>query len=299
MTVEERYRYIIKYNNIFLKGIILVNILILLCLLVIFSTNYFNAQRYYLEQTIAEFWINMHPGYETIETNHFIVKYAPAAKEKAQKVAGEAEKIYNPISNVFQLQKVKKTVIVLEEYDQKKLVIGQFMSGYTDRGVIHLYDDPRDRVSLRITIPHEFSHVMIRHKYEGAYLLPTWIDEGMAFNIENSITGNKIKSADDWDETKNYSIETLEKVQSFAQLTQNPDTIYHQCSGIIAYIIETYGETTFFQILEQISHDRKPFAEAIENVLHIDVLTLDQKGHQYFRKKFYIEGSFRKYISEQ
>jgi hypothetical protein len=234
----------------------------------------------------------MQPGYKTIETVHFVVKYSTAAKEKAQTVADEAEKIYEPVTHVFQLQAPRKTMIVLEEYEQKKLAVGQFMPGYTDKGIIHIYNDPYDRVPVNITLPHEFSHVMIRHKYDGAYMIPAWLDEGIAVNIETSITGNKRKTDDDWNEEKSYSIETLEKVRTFAELDRNPDTIYHQCSGMVGYIVEIHGEKALFQILEKITHDRKPFAEVVQSILHIDVLTLSHNGQRYFRDNYYIRGVF-------
>ena len=253
------------------------------------STTYFGAQRYCLEQTLEEIWVNIHFGYKTIETEHFIVKYLPPAHKKAHFLANEAESVYGPIAHVFRMQAPRKTMIVLKEYEQDKL--DQLMVGYNFQGVIYIYDDPYDRLPVSITLPHEFSHIMLRYKYDGAYLIPAWFDEGLAVNIETSITSRKI--IDDWDKTKIYSINDLEKIRSFTELNGDVNTIYHQSAGIVEYIVETYGEEALFRLLEQIIYNRKPVAESVHDILHIDVSTLSQNSQQHFRKSLFIRGAFK------
>lgn len=266
-------------------------IIALVTALFIRSNTYFGTQRYYLEQTIEELGVNIHFGYKTIETEHFIVKYLPTAQNKAHLVANEAENIYGPITHIFRTQVPRKTMIVLKEYEQDKLY--QLMTGYNFQGVIYIYDDPYDRLPVSITLPHEFSHVMLRYKYDGAYLIPPWLDEGLAVNIETSITGNKRKIADDWDEGKIYSINDLGKIRSFTELNRDVNTIYHQSAGIVGYIVETYGEEALFRLLEQIIYNRKPFTESVHDILHTDVSTLSQNSQQYFRESFFIRGAFK------
>lgn len=253
------------------------------------SNTYFGAQRYCLEQTIEEIWVNIHFGYKTIETEHFIVKYPPAAQKKAHLVANEAESVYGPITHIFRMQAPRKTMIVLKEYEQDKP--DQLMVGYNFQGVIYLYDDPYDRLPVSITLPHELSHVMLRYKYDGAYLIPPWLDEGLAVNIEASITGRKI--ADELDEAKLYSINDLGKIRNFTELNGDVNTIYHQSAGIVGYIVETYGEEALFRLIEQVIYNRKPFTESVHDILHIDVSTLSQNSQQYFRESFFIRGAFK------
>ena len=224
---------------------------------------------------------NINFDYKTIETEHFIIKYLPEAENKARFVASHAECNYKRVSSIFKMKSPRKTMMVLKEYDQTRL--DQLMTGYNCQGVIYIYDDPRERCSLDITISHELSHVMLRYKYDGGYSIPDWLDEGIAVNVETSITGKNKANSDIV-----YPIDGLS-----AGLKNTPNAAYAQCSALVAYIIETYGEEAFYQFLSQLTYNRKPLNEALMDTFHIDVVKLEQDSQQYFRKNKEIHGVFK------
>ena len=117
------------------------------------------------------------------------------------------------------------------------------MTGYNKQGVIYIYDDPRERCPLYITIPHELSHAVLGYKYAGGYLIPNWINEGLAVNIETSITDTNKGNSDII-----YSFDDLA-----IGLKNTPKASYAQCSAIVAYIVETHGREALFQLLSQLS----------------------------------------------
>jgi hypothetical protein len=265
---------------VFIKKCIFV-IILCITISVIFATPYFGAQKYYFEQVMGETRNNINFDYKTIETEHFTIKYLPKAEIKARLVAFYAESNYEPVTSIFKMKPPRKTMIILKEYDQNRL--DQLMTGYNCQGVIYIYDDPRDRCPLYVTIPHELSHAMLRYKYTGGYFIPNWLDEGIAVNVETSITdGNKANS------DIVYPIDGLS-----AGLKNTPNAAYAQCSALVGYIIETYGEEALFQFLSQLTYDRKPLNEALMDTFHIDVAKLEQDSQQYFCDNKEIRGAFK------
>lgn len=266
------------------KGVfVIIFCVTILCITIsiIFATPYFGSQRYYLEQVMGETRNNINFDYKTIETEHFTIKYLPKTESKARLVAFYAESIYEPVAGIFKMKSPRKTMMVLKEYDQNRL--DQLMTGYNCQGVIYIYDDPRERCPLDITISHELSHAMLRYKYEGGYFIPNWLDEGMAVNIETSITGVNKANSDIV-----YPIDGLS-----AGLKNTPNATYAQCSALVGYIIETYGEEALYQFLSQLTYDRKAFNEALMHTFHTDVAKFEQDSQQYFRENKEIRGVFK------
>ncbi len=248
---------------------------------VIVATPYFGDKKYYLEQIKGEMRNNVNFNYKTIETENFTIKYLPKAESKARLVAFYAERNYGPVTSIFKMKPPRKTMIVLKEYDQSRL--DQLMTGYNSEGVIYIYDDPRDRYPLYLTIPHELSHAMLRYKYDGGYFIPNWLDEGIAVNVETSITNRNEYNSDVF-----YSMDNISK-----GLKDTPNAAYAQCSALVGYIVEMHGEEALFQLVSQLTHDRKPLKEALMNTLHIDVAEFEQNSQQYFLDNQEIRGVFK------
>lgn len=274
--------FVNKYNRIFkyIKLILVLLAIPLFCLSIIMYTTYFGDQRYYLDQLREERVNNRNPDYKTIETEHFTIKYLPKAEKEAFRVKYYTESMYAPITNVFKMEPPRKTMIVLKTYDQKP---GQFMPGYHQNGVIYINDEPIEEVPLFVTIPHEFSHAMLRYKYAGGYRIPSWLDEGMAVNIETSIT--------DMSKDNNNIVYSLDDLA--IGLKNTPKATYAQCSAIVAYIVETHGREALFQLLSQLANEHKPLDAALQDTLYIDAAALEKNSQQYFRDNKEIHGVLR------
>ena len=282
-NIITKEKCLIRSIFVFKCGALIFSILavILAGSLIIRSTTYWGAQRYHLEQVIEETVNNLNSDYKTIETEHFTIKYLPKAENKARLMAFYAESNYERVTSIFKIKPPRKTMMVLEEYDQSR--INQLMTGYNKQGVIYIYDDPRERCPLYITIPHELSHAVLGYKYAGGYLIPNWINEGLAVNIETSITGLNKSNSDII-----YPLDGLD-----IGLKNTPDATYAQCSAIIAYIVETHGKEALFQLLSQLANERKPLDAALQDTLHIDTAELEKNSQQYFRDNKEIHGMLR------
>lgn len=266
-----------------LKCITLIfSILIVICVgsLIIRSTTYWGEQRYHLEQVLEETGNNLNFTYKTIETEHFTIKYLPKAEKEAAWVIYYAENMYAPITKAFKMEPPRKTMIVLKKYTQNP---GQFMSGYNQQGVIYIYDVQTEDAPFLVTVPHEISHAMLRYKYAGGYLIPKWLDEGIAVNIETSITDINKSNSDII-----YSLDDLD-----IGLKNTPKATYPQCSAIVAYIVETHGREALLQLLSQLANERKPLDAALQDTLHTDPAELEKNSQQYFRDNKKIHGVLR------
>lgn len=276
-------------SYIYIRILVPTVLLLSLVTLFVFCTPYFSSQRWYIEQIVGKIPLIINQDYNTIETEHFIIKFLAGDQKQALEVAEESEKIYHPVTAIFHLQPKEKTYIVIDQH--QSIIKKQFLAGSTKNGVIHIPNNSNLYVSMKSTTAHEFSHVMIRHKYNGAYNISPWIDEGLAFNIETSITGPKNKTNDDFDYESLYTIEKLEKLRSFLG-HKNITSLYHQSSSIINYIIDNYGEDALFVTIDLISNEQKSFSEAAQLILQTDISALSNNSRIYFYDSFYIYGAF-------
>jgi hypothetical protein len=126
--------------------------------------------------------------YETLETEHFLVRYEPGDDRAAMDVSEALEDNYERITGDLGLEPPGKTVVELyttpKLYNQYRKPVSWAIEGkvYADRNMmvfpspstwgranIHRYRD------LWHVMPHEYVHLVLRR-----YSMPMWLDEGIA-----------------------------------------------------------------------------------------------------------------------
>jgi hypothetical protein len=193
--------------------------------------------------------------YETLETEHFLVRYEPGDDLAALDVSEALEGSYERITKDLGLALSSKTIVELYTtprlYNQYRKPTKWAIGGkvYADMNMMvfpspstwgeannHRYED------LWHVMPHEFTHVILRR-----YSIPMWLDEGVAV-YESGQWGRGyqrlLTEAMERDE-----LLSLGELEDFSTFLENGALSYAESSSAVAYIKGTYGDEGFRKLL--------------------------------------------------
>jgi hypothetical protein len=124
-------------------------------------------------------------------------------------------------------------------------------------------------------LEHELSHIVMHlHLSEDYVDAPLWLDEGLAMFVEGEL-------ADDEQQILDEAIE-YDELMSLRSLTSFPgqaDLVplaYAQSRDIVAFLLATYGEDKFRDLIDTIGEARVTPDEALQQVYGADQLELYQ-----------------------
>jgi hypothetical protein len=207
--------------------------------------------------------------YETLETEHFVVRYEPGDDRAAMDVSEALEDSYERITGDIGLAPSSKTVVELYTtpslYNQYRKPARWAIGGkvYAGRNMmvfpspstwgkanIHRYED------LWHVMPHEFTHVVLRR-----YSLPMWLDEGVAvYESGQWSRGYQRLLVEAMERDELLSLGELEDFNTFLE---NGALSYAESSSAVAYIKDTYGDEGFRKLLRGVASGMS-FEEALK-----------------------------------
>lgn len=215
-------------------------------------------------------------NYDTLETEHFTVRYRDGDHEMAQIVAAAAEQAYAPVTRMLGYQLRAKTLIVMyPNRSELRKAFGwsgdQSAMGVYWGGVIQVLS-PRDWMKTSVSpeefarsgpMTHEFTHLVFDHMTHGNY--PRWFTEGLAQYAEYRVNGYEWFTNTNSLSGRLYSMAELD--DRFDDL-QNQSLAYRESFAAVRYIVETHGDEALQQVIEQLRAGRK-LPHAIESILHM------------------------------
>tara|TARA_S200000501_G_scaffold98676_1_gene92013 strand:- start:13287 stop:16247 length:2961 start_codon:yes stop_codon:yes gene_type:complete len=231
----------------------------------------------------------------TFETDHFLVHYHEETENSAREAAFVAEKVYHPITELYEFKPKNKTHLVLRDaedysngaayYYDNKIVIWSTPLEFELRGS-HRW--------LQNVITHEFAHIISLQKamksgtrVPGAYLqwinyekekrpdvlygypntlisypipgtvVPPWFAEGIAQYMYDKANYDHWDTHRDMilrDRVLNDKIFSFKEINTFGKKGIGNESIYNIGFAFSKYIAEKYGEQSFKNILNELSH---------------------------------------------
>jgi hypothetical protein len=224
--------------------------------------------------------------YETLETEHFKVRYESGDRQAAIDVSKALEDSYEKITRDLGVRPKGKTIVELyttpELYQRYRKPAAWAIGGniYPGRNMIalpspstwgkaniHRYED------LWHVMPHEYTHVILRR-----YRLPMWLDEGIA--VYESGQWNPgyqriLKEAVEKD-----ALLSLKELDDFNTFITNGDLSYAESYSAVAYLKTTHGEEALKRITGGLARGLS-FEKALKDATGLDKEEFEREWRLY------------------
>ena len=254
------------------KKYIMIPIMILLFIVTVFRESlitYFNPLFKYAGQKNIMRSIK---DYNTLETEHFIIRYKYEDTDEAIVTSKISEKYYANVTDMYGYKPDGKVQVIIYSSGEEMMnntnlneevpPIGVYYSG-----VIHILDPKEwinDKENLNYIyekegpIVHEFAHLIIDDITKGNY--PMWLTEGLALYTEYRLTGFEIREP----LTEEETVPMKSLYNDFQDLNQ--EVAYRESFDIVKEISDELGFDRINGILHTLGEGKKA-NKTIESVL--------------------------------
>ncbi|MFY9140320.1 MAG: hypothetical protein WBJ83_05360 [Thermacetogeniaceae bacterium] len=206
-------------------------------------------------------------GWDTVESDHFLVKYQEGAEEIAVLTLKEAERVYYPLGQYFGCFPDKKVPIAIY---QDRASLNRVFGWRSDEGAMGVYwagvirllspdewlgeipSNERDALFCQQgPIAHEYIHFLVDYQTRGNY--PRWLTEGLAqFGERQLLLGVQtmgVQAEEGIDLPLQFSLDELNK--NFDD-SQWQDYCYAVSEDLVMFLINNYGESKLPLLLNEL-----------------------------------------------
>lgn len=237
-------------------------------------------------------WTTRHM--ETLNGDHFIVRYPEGNEADARLVLATAEKFYNPIAGKYgYTNRSKIPVIVYPSRSELNRNFGwpanESAMGVYWTGVIRVLspnvwvaeEDPhlyRAEFMNSGPMAHEFTHLVVDYVTVGNYT--RWFTEGIAQYEEFKLTGFEFENTES---SLDQPLYRLDEMDIYFDSLPNQSLAYRQSYLAVRYIAEVYGEESLKAILESLAKNNK-IDQAIPDALGVKMETFERNYQHWARE---------------
>jgi hypothetical protein len=132
-----------------------------------------------------------------------------------------------------------------------------------------------DNPELEDVIRHELAHIVLHLHLGKDYLeAPAWLDEGLAMYVEGELDGSE--AAQLRRAIGNDDLMSLRSLTSFPGQADRVPLAYAESRDVVAWLLGSYGEDSFRELLDRLATGRDSTDEALQAVYGADQLALYQ-----------------------
>lgn len=221
----------------------------------------FKADRFHVRVSNMRKVLDVLERYETLSTDHFILRFDAADKVFASYLAEELESLYAPLTKDFDYEPSDRTAFEIFSAAKGESGHSWFSARMTgmpwiqtigaSTGMIVALSSPtsREPYNWARVVKHEFSHVLTLQRTN--FNIPHWFTEALAVRTEGNVF------PDQWrrsllNRRENGKLFTLETVNNGFQRPKNGDDWAHAycMSRLYArYMEEKYGAESLFKLV--------------------------------------------------
>ncbi|MDK2784422.1 MAG: hypothetical protein PWQ41_880 [Bacillota bacterium] len=232
----------------------------LVLLIILSQTGFLRPLAYRLAREMARAdLLRRVADWETITSEHFVVKFLPQDRDVAPLVLEAAEAAYGPVTRDLAYTPPGRTAVVIyptrEElnasfsWPAQESAMGVYWGGAIRVLSPKAWVEGRDLAEIAQVframgpMTHEFTHLVLDYKTGGNY--PRWFSEGLA-QYEEVRQGGVL-----WNERtenlagRHYSLAELDR---FDELDQN--LAYSDALSLVEYLVEVRGEEGLKKVIE-------------------------------------------------
>lgn len=232
---------------------------------------------------------------ETLQGEHFIIRYPQGNQGDAELVLTTAEQFYRPIAEKYDFRTGGKIPVIV--YPSRPDLNRNFgwpanesAMGVYWAGVIRILSpqvwvteqDPELYQYEFINsgpMAHEFTHLAVDYITGGNYT--RWFTEGLAQYEEYRLTGFEF---DDSEASLEQPLYPLKEMDVYFDNLPNQPLAYRQSYVAVRYIAEVHGEQALRELLQNLADNRK-MDQSITNVLGVDVATFEKDYQKWAIEK--------------
>lgn len=220
-------------------------------------------------QRIAQSW--QVRSWEELKSGRFTVRYRPGDEAAARLVLETAEEFNQPVEKALNFQPAGEIKMVLYP-DTVSLnrsfgwAADESAMGVYWAGVIRILSpdcwakgaDESSRFKSEGPIAHEYAHLIVDYIANGNY--PRWLTEGIAQQVERSVTGFEMP------DNGNREIYPLSKMDTGFDLLPDQNAAYRQSLAMVDFLSDTFGADKMPLILKELGRGMtldKAFQSAI------------------------------------
>lgn len=188
--------------------------------------------------------------WNTLESDHFLVRYQDQDADVAGLVLATAEKYYGPVSGVLGYTPEEKVPIIIYPdraslnksfgWDAAENAMGVYWAGVirilSPKAWAGQGEDLAREFASQGPVAHEYAHLVVDYLTGGNY--PRWLTEGVAQYVEREVTGFQFPAV---------KVESGDELYDLAQLGKEFDSLpnqalaYHQSLSAVDYFVERFG----------------------------------------------------------
>ncbi|MDD2497803.1 MAG: hypothetical protein PHT78_00560 [Desulfitobacteriaceae bacterium] len=214
-------------------------------------------------------------SWQEIENEKFIIKYHMSDADAARLVLETAEEVYRPVEKILQFDFHGKIPILI--YSDTASLNRSFgwaadasAMGVYWTGIIRILspnfwihdDDKAATFKSDGPLAHEYAHFVVDYIAQGNY--PRWLTEGIAQQVERSVTGYEMAL------NGKEEFYPLTEMDTRFDLLPNQSAAYRQSLSMIDYLTESFGEKAIPGILTELGRGAT-LKGAFERVIGISV----------------------------
>lgn len=222
---------------------------------------------------------------QTLEGEHFVVKYRPLDREYAGLVLESAERFYKPVADKYSFKARSKIPVII--YPSKKELNASF--GWTANesamgvywaGAIRVLSpaawvvesDPgkiRETFVASGPMAHEFTHLVVDYATRGN--CPRWFTEGLAQYEEYRLTGFRFTS----NSPDTGEFYPLVKMDREFDALPDQSLAYRESLSAVEYIVAVYGEEALHQMIKGLNAGQS-ISKVMEETLGAGIVEFEQ-----------------------
>jgi hypothetical protein len=224
-------------------------------------------------------------SFETLEGQHFVVRYLPEDAEVAPLVLETAEAAYEPVTRDLGYEPTGRATVVI--YPDREELLRSFGRSGSDpalgvywSGVIRVLSpramtdsaDPREQAAVfreRGPMVHELTHLILDYRVGGNY--PHWFSEGLAQYEEYRLMGYLWIEPESSLDQPLYSLDDLQG--DFVTLP-NQALAYRQAFLLTEFLVQTRGQAVLSTLIESLS-EGSSFGRAVQAATGLDLAELE------------------------
>jgi tetratricopeptide (TPR) repeat protein len=247
----------------------------------------FRADRFHVRVSNMRKVLDVLERYESISTDHFILRFDATDKVFASYLAEELESLYEPLTKEFGFEPPERTAFEVFSAAKGESGHSWFSARMTgmpwiqtigaSTGMLVALSSPtsREPYNWARVVKHEFSHVLTLQR--TSFNIPHWFTEALAVRSEGSVFPESWRRSL-LSRRENGKLFTLETVNNGFQRPKNGDDWQHAyCMSRLysRYMEETYGTESLFKLVTAYQNGLKTPA-AIREVFGVSLADFEK-----------------------
>lgn len=192
--------------------------------------------------------------WRTVNEGNLTLRWYEGSEDEARRVLAAGRESLDRIGRLLQTEVnfPVKIIYYASARDMRAASIANNQEGVVTLGEVFYSDTALVSADFAPTeiARHEVAHIVVRQALRGPFGVPDWLNEGTAvFAQSRPLPDQRNALERAIDSGRVFSVRSLSSASSGAQAS-NVSLFYGQSFGLVAFLVETYGEERYAQLFQ-------------------------------------------------